>query len=276
MDKNGELKKGPWKIDEDEVLIEHCSCSVVYSSSYHLCILIGVKFSAEEEKTVIDLQAKFGNKWAKISTYLQGRTDNDVKNFWSSRKKRLQRIQQTIAPKSNSQKRNKQITSLHDVSPLEAPKLSSSTKEEPLSKSLLRSSSYNHKAAIVNPDAALNFERKMFPHDLCPMSTSIKSEPSFISHQIPQFEPDFGMLLEGQEFIPRLGDSSFLDIFQQTTSELTDLQRSNASLIFPPERSSRVAGYEEIDDPLTPDSFIDDLPLDIFDQIESLPSPSQW
>lgn len=41
---------------------------------------------------VLELQAQFGNKWARISTHLPGRTDNDVKNFWSTRQKRLARL----------------------------------------------------------------------------------------------------------------------------------------------------------------------------------------
>jgi hypothetical protein len=41
---------------------------------------------------VLELQAQFGNKWARISAYLPGRTDNDVKNFWSTRQKRLARL----------------------------------------------------------------------------------------------------------------------------------------------------------------------------------------
>ena len=64
----------------------------------------GCKFTAEEEKMVIELQAQFGNKWAKIATYLPGRTDNDVKNFWSSRQKRLARLLQTSPAPSKLQR----------------------------------------------------------------------------------------------------------------------------------------------------------------------------
>ena len=56
---------------------------------------------------VLELQAQFGNKWARISTYLPGRTDNDVKNFWSTRQKRLARLLGTPLRGRSSRSRNR-------------------------------------------------------------------------------------------------------------------------------------------------------------------------
>ena len=78
--------------------------------------LSGCKFSVEEERVVIELQAQFGNKWARIATYLPGRTDNDVKNFWSSRQKRLARILQTSGTANKPQKNKRAVQTCHDVS----------------------------------------------------------------------------------------------------------------------------------------------------------------
>lgn len=51
---------------------------------------------------VLELQAMFGNKWATIASYLHGRTDNDVKNFWSTKQKRLSRILPSFSSSSNN------------------------------------------------------------------------------------------------------------------------------------------------------------------------------
>ena len=38
------------------------------------------RHTAEEDRLILELQSKYGNKWRKIATYLPGRTDNAVKN----------------------------------------------------------------------------------------------------------------------------------------------------------------------------------------------------
>ncbi|XP_066350622.1 probable transcription factor MYB58 [Miscanthus floridulus] len=108
------VRKGHWTAEEDAVLLEHVrvhgprnwssirskgflprtgkSCRLRWVNKLRPDLKTGCKFSAEEERVVLELQAQFGNKWARISTYLAGRTDNDVKNFWSTRQKRFARL----------------------------------------------------------------------------------------------------------------------------------------------------------------------------------------
>ncbi|CAA7394508.1 unnamed protein product [Spirodela intermedia] len=128
------LRKGPWMAEEDEVLIEYVkkygprdwssirskgllprsgkSCRLRWVNKLKPDLKTGCKFSAEEERIVIELQAQFGNKWARIATYLPGRTDNDVKNFWSTRQKRLARLLQAQSG-PNSEDLHRKCPSLH-------------------------------------------------------------------------------------------------------------------------------------------------------------------
>ncbi|KAH8490370.1 hypothetical protein H0E87_022771 [Populus deltoides] len=75
----GELKKGPWTAAEDAILIEY------------------VNKHGEGNWNALQKRS-FGNKWARMAARLPGRTDNDIKNFWNTRTKRLLRHRLPLYP----------------------------------------------------------------------------------------------------------------------------------------------------------------------------------
>ncbi|XWS11233.1 hypothetical protein CRYUN_Cryun38cG0066600 [Craigia yunnanensis] len=106
------LKKGPWTAAEDAVLAEYVrthgegnwnavqkntglarcgkSCRLRWANHLRPNLKKGT-FSPEEERIIVELHAKMGNKWARMATQLPGRTDNEIKNYWNTRVKRRQR-----------------------------------------------------------------------------------------------------------------------------------------------------------------------------------------
>ncbi|XP_039026940.1 transcription factor MYB120-like [Hibiscus syriacus] len=106
------LKKGPWTAVEDVILAEYVrthgegnwnavqkntglarcgkSCRLRWANHLRPNLKKGA-FSPEEERLIIELHAKMGNKWARMAIQLPGRTDNEIKNYWNTRIKRRQR-----------------------------------------------------------------------------------------------------------------------------------------------------------------------------------------
>ncbi|XP_016903025.2 transcription factor MYB97 [Cucumis melo] len=108
----GGLKKGPWTASEDAILMEYVrkngegnwnavqrnsglnrcgkSCRLRWANHLRPNLKKGA-FSPEEERLILQLHAKYGNKWARMAAQLPGRTDNEIKNYWNTRVKRRQR-----------------------------------------------------------------------------------------------------------------------------------------------------------------------------------------
>ncbi|XP_050203684.1 transcription factor GAMYB-like [Mercurialis annua] len=113
------LKKGPWTSTEDSILADYVSqhgegnwnavqkhsglsrcgksCRLRWANHLRPDLKKGA-FTTEEERRIIELHAKMGNKWARMAAELPGRTDNEIKNYWNTRIKRLQRAGLPIYP----------------------------------------------------------------------------------------------------------------------------------------------------------------------------------
>jgi hypothetical protein len=111
---NPNLVKGSWTREEDEAIIEFVSengprnwvklaellpgrigkqCRERWTN--HLSPSVARStWSNDEDCRLVDLHRQYGNQWTIIASFMEGRTDNDVKNRWnSSLKRRIERIE---------------------------------------------------------------------------------------------------------------------------------------------------------------------------------------
>ncbi|KAK4376005.1 hypothetical protein RND71_006682 [Anisodus tanguticus] len=98
-----EIRKGPWTEQEDLQLVFYVkmfgdrrwdflakvsglkrsgkSCRLRWVNYLNPGLKRG-RMTPQEERLVLQLHSKYGNRWSKIAGKLPGRTDNEIKNYW--------------------------------------------------------------------------------------------------------------------------------------------------------------------------------------------------
>ncbi|XP_057480223.1 transcription factor MYB24-like [Actinidia eriantha] len=105
-DEDGELRRGPWTLEEDTLLIHYISshgegrwnllakhsglrrtgksCRLRWLNYLKPDVKRG-NLTPQEQLLILELHSKWGNRWSKIAQHLPGRTDNEIKNYWRTR-----------------------------------------------------------------------------------------------------------------------------------------------------------------------------------------------
>uniref|UniRef100_A0A5B6YTB9 Uncharacterized protein n=1 Tax=Davidia involucrata TaxID=16924 RepID=A0A5B6YTB9_DAVIN len=105
-DEDLELRRGPWTLEEDTLLIRYIAChgegrwNLLATRSGlrrtgKSCRLRWLNYlkpdvkrgnlTPQEQLLILELHSKWGNRWSKIAQHLPGRTDNEIKNYWRTR-----------------------------------------------------------------------------------------------------------------------------------------------------------------------------------------------
>ncbi|CAA0820193.1 Transcription factor MYB21 [Striga hermonthica] len=115
-----EVRKGPWTMEEDLILMNYIanhgegvwnslarsaglkrtgkSCRLRWLNYLRPDVRRG-NITPEEQLLIMELHAKWGNRWSKIAKHLPGRTDNEIKNYWRTRiQKHIKQAENSCVP----------------------------------------------------------------------------------------------------------------------------------------------------------------------------------
>ncbi|KAJ3676443.1 hypothetical protein LUZ60_003855 [Juncus effusus] len=140
VQEKGERRKGPWTEQEDVQLVWFVrlfgerrwdflakvsglnrtgkSCRLRWVNYLNPSLKRG-RMTPQEEQLVLDLHARWGNRWSKIAGKLPGRTDNEIKNYWRTHmRKKAQEEKRSSSSSSSSMSNNNEsqlsLTELHE------------------------------------------------------------------------------------------------------------------------------------------------------------------